>query len=151
MDEGLKFLSKLLLDIRLDDLPLDEPIPNDRLPTLEQAATSPNLHASRYPNLYRVITEEQPTVRELIRSRAKATGHQFQIGTVAAIADDMQHWYESYACDGFTIIPPHMPEGFDRIAAELVPELQRRNLFRTEYPGTTFRDTLGLKRPAVLR
>ena len=151
MDEGLRFLSKLLLDIRLDDLPLDEPIPEDRLPTLEQAATSPNLHASRYPNLHRVVTEERPTLRELIRSRAKATGHQFQVGTVASIADDMQHWYESHACDGFTIIPPYMPEGFDLIATELVPELQRRRLFRTEYPGTTFRDTLGLKRPAVLR
>ncbi|MET4639835.1 NtaA/DmoA family FMN-dependent monooxygenase [Mycetocola sp. 2940] len=144
IDDGLAYLSLLLLDVPLADLPLDEPIPVHRLVSLEQAAASPNLHASRYPNLYRIVVDERPTLREMIRTRAKITGHQFQLGTPSSIADDMQHWFESYACDGFTIIPPYMPEGFARVATELVPELQRRGLFRTEYAGGTLRDTLGL-------
>ncbi len=146
IEDGLKYLSNLLLDIRLDDLDLDRPIPVDRLMTPEEAERSANLHASRYPNLYRIVVEERPTLREMIRSRAKISGHQFQLGTPASIADEMQHWFESEACDGFTIIPPYMPEGFTRICSELVPELQRRGLFRTEYPGSTLRETLGIRR-----
>lgn len=146
IEDGLKYLSNLLLDIPLDDLDLDRPIPIDRLPTLEAAAESTNLHASRYPNLYRIVVDERPTLREMIRTRAKISGHQFQLGSAASIADEMQHWFESGACDGFTIIPPYMPEGFTRICQELVPELQRRELFRTEYPGSTLRETLGIPR-----
>jgi hypothetical protein len=63
----------------------------------------------------------------------------------------MQLWLEAGACDGFTILPPYMPEGLDIVCQKLVPELQSRGLFRTEYPGTTLRDTLGIERPAPNR
>lgn len=142
LSDGIAYLSLLLLDVRLDDLDPDLPIPIDRLLTLEEAQQSPNLHASRYPNMYRIIVEDRPTLRELVKTRAKATGHQFLIGSASRIADEMEHWFRSEACDGFTVIPPYMPEGLTRICSELVPELQRRGLFRTEYPGTTLRDTI---------
>ena len=147
MADGLAYLSILLLDVPLHDLDLDRPIPVERLIPLEEAAASKNLHASRYANLYHTIVDDKPTLREVIRTKAKFTGHQMQLGTPQSIADDFESWFAAGACDGFTIIPPYMPEGLERICRELVPELQRRGLFRTEYPGTTLRDTLGLPRP----
>ncbi|GAA3905587.1 NtaA/DmoA family FMN-dependent monooxygenase [Microbacterium invictum] len=144
LEDGIAYLSLLLLDVPLDDLDPDAPIPVERLLTLEEAESSKNLHASRYPNIHRIIVEERPTLREMVRTRAKATGHQFLIGSASTIADEMEHWFRNAACDGFTIIPPYMPEGVTRICRELVPELQRRGIFRTEYPGTTLRDTLGI-------
>jgi FMN-dependent oxidoreductase (nitrilotriacetate monooxygenase family) len=68
-------------------------------------------------------------------------------GTPAAVADRMQEWQEAGACDGFMLQIPYFPGGLESVVRLLVPELQRRGLFRTEYPGTTLRDHLGLARP----
>ena len=68
-------------------------------------------------------------------------------GTPAQVADVMQEWFEGGACDGFTLAFSHLPGGLDDVCRLLVPELQRRGLFRTEYGGTTLRDNLGLARP----
>jgi alkanesulfonate monooxygenase SsuD/methylene tetrahydromethanopterin reductase-like flavin-dependent oxidoreductase (luciferase family) len=70
------------------------------------------------------------------------------VGTPAQIADRMEEWLETRACDGFNVMFPFVPEGLDDVVDRLVPELQRRGLFRTAYSGTTLRDHLGLKRPA---
>ena len=59
----------------------------------------------------------------------------------------MQEWWEAGACDGFMLQIPYFPGGLERVVRLLVPELQRRRLFRTEYTGTTLRDHLGLARP----
>ena len=69
------------------------------------------------------------------------------------IADEMEEWLESRACDGFNIMFPWVPGGLDDFVDRVVPELQRRNLFRREYEGTTLRQNLGLPRPeeSVLR
>jgi hypothetical protein len=56
----------------------------------------------------------------------------------------MQQWFEEGACDGFIVQPPYLPGGADRFVDLVVPELQRRGLFRTEYEGTTLRENLGL-------
>ncbi|URN04699.1 NtaA/DmoA family FMN-dependent monooxygenase [Actinomadura madurae] len=151
VDVGLADLSFQLVGADLSGLDLDEPVPVERLPTLEQAAASTMLNASRYRNMYRIITQERPTLRQLIRTRTKSASHQLLRGTASDIADQMQEWYDRRACDGFTITPPYMPEGLDRICDLLVPELQDRGIFRTEYEGTTLRDTLGLERPTPLR
>ncbi|WP_236791913.1 NtaA/DmoA family FMN-dependent monooxygenase [Amycolatopsis sp. GM8] len=150
VEVGLADLTFQLIGADLTGLELDEPIPVERLPTLEEAARSTMLNASRYPNMYRIITEEKPTLRHLIRTRTKSASHQLLRGTASSIADEMQKWYDQRACDGFTITPPYMPEGLDRVCDLLVPELQDRGIFRTEYEGTTLRDTLGLERPAVV-
>ncbi|MEF2978567.1 NtaA/DmoA family FMN-dependent monooxygenase [Subtercola sp. YIM 133946] len=144
---GLNELSTLLLGADLDGLDLDEPLPVERLKTLEEAAGHSHLGASRYPNMYRLVTEQRPTLRELVRTSSQSAGHPVFVGTATSVADQMQQWFEAEACDGFMISPPYMPEGLDAVCDLLVPELQRRGLFRTEYPGETLRDTLALARP----
>ncbi|WP_232628361.1 LLM class flavin-dependent oxidoreductase [Methylobacterium sp. Leaf118] len=69
------------------------------------------------------------------------------VGTPSQVADRMQEWLEADACDGFNVMFPFVPEGLDAFVDDVVPELQRRGLFRTAYEGTTLRDHLGLKRP----
>ena len=69
------------------------------------------------------------------------------VGTPAQIADEMQRWLEGEACDGFNIMFPFLPAGLDDFVDKVVPELQRRGLFRTAYEGKTLRENLGLARP----
>ncbi|MBN8992866.1 MAG: LLM class flavin-dependent oxidoreductase [Rhizobiales bacterium] len=69
-------------------------------------------------------------------------------GTPGSVADRMQEWFEAGACDGFMLQVPYLPGGLEEVVHGLVPELQRRGLFRTEYDGSTLRDSLGLPRPA---
>ena len=63
------------------------------------------------------------------------------------VADEMEEWYRAGACDGFILQPAYLPGSLDDICALLVPELQQRGLFQTEYQGTTLRDHLGMARP----
>ena len=70
------------------------------------------------------------------------------VGTPARIADEMQAWLEGRACDGFNVMFPYVPGGLVDFVEQVVPELQRRGLFRKEYSGTTLREHLGLPRPA---
>jgi FMN-dependent oxidoreductase (nitrilotriacetate monooxygenase family) len=70
-------------------------------------------------------------------------------GTPDAVADQMQEWQDAGACDGFMLQIPYFPGGLESVVRLLVPELQRRGLFRTEYTGTTLRDHLGLVRPTA--
>ena len=69
-------------------------------------------------------------------------------GTPESVADRMQEWFEAGACDGFMLQIPYFPGGVEDVVHRLVPELQRRGLFRTEYDGPTLRDSLGIARPA---
>jgi alkanesulfonate monooxygenase len=87
------------------------------------------------------------TVRQLAQHVGGYAGASF-VGTPGSIADAMQEWLESRACDGFNIMFPTVPAGLDEFVDLVVPELQRRGIFRTEYEGTTLREHLGLKRPA---
>lgn len=66
------------------------------------------------------------------------------VGSTKQVADQMQQWVEEYAADGFNLLPHHMPGGFRDFVDLIIPELQRRRLFRTEYKGTTLRENLGL-------
>lgn len=68
-------------------------------------------------------------------------------GTAADIADEMQLWLESGSCDGFIIMFPYLPAGLDDFVNKVVPELQRRDIYRKAYTGKTLRDHLGLPRP----
>ena len=70
------------------------------------------------------------------------------VGTVKTVADEMEEWLETNACDGFNIMFPFLPMGLDAVVDRLVPELQRRGLFRRAYEGRTLRENLGLPRPA---
>jgi FMN-dependent oxidoreductase (nitrilotriacetate monooxygenase family) len=86
------------------------------------------------------------TVRQ-IAGRLGGYGGLGMVGTPAMIADQMQEWLETGASDGFNVMFPYLPGGLDDFVTKVVPELQRRGLFRTEYEGRTLRENLGLPRP----
>jgi alkanesulfonate monooxygenase len=69
------------------------------------------------------------------------------LGTPEAIADQLEEWFINDAADGFNIMPPILPTGLDEFVNLVVPVLQKRGLFRTEYEGSTLRENLGLRRP----
>ena len=69
------------------------------------------------------------------------------VGTPQTIADQMEEWLMERGCDGFNIMFPYLPEGLDDFVDRVVPVLQKRGLFRTEYEGVTLRENLGLPRP----
>ncbi|MFP4905254.1 NtaA/DmoA family FMN-dependent monooxygenase, partial [Paraburkholderia sp. BR14261] len=89
------------------------------------------------------------TVRELIRALAGGGGHRVIVGTPEQIANDIEHWFKGEAADGFNLMPDALPDGLEAFVEGVVPILQRRGLFRTEYEGNTLRSHLGLERPAV--
>jgi len=70
------------------------------------------------------------------------------LGTASDIADALEEWYRAGAADGFNIMPQTLPEELNLFVGEVIPELQRRGLFRTRYEGATLRENLGLPRPA---
>jgi alkanesulfonate monooxygenase SsuD/methylene tetrahydromethanopterin reductase-like flavin-dependent oxidoreductase (luciferase family) len=125
------------------DWELDAPVPP--LPPLS-AFTGPK---GRYGTILRIIETEQPTVRQLLGRLAAGGGHCTVVGTPEQIADHMEHWMRNEGADGFNLMPPSLPDGIDDFVDHVVPVLQRRGLFRTEYAGTTLRDHLGLARPSA--
>jgi N-acetyl-S-(2-succino)cysteine monooxygenase len=90
---------------------------------------------------------ENMTFRDLYNVAAAARGHWAICGTATQVADILEEWFVAEAADGFMILPAHFPRSLDLFVERVVPELQRRGLFRHEYSGTTLRDHLGLKRP----
>ncbi|BAI73600.1 hypothetical protein AZL_a00690 (plasmid) [Azospirillum sp. B510] len=86
------------------------------------------------------------TVRQLAQRLGGYAGFTF-VGTPGSIADEMQQWLEEEGADGFNVMFPFLPAGLDDFVRQVVPELQRRGIFRREYEGTTLRDHLSLKRP----
>ncbi|MBV6303328.1 LLM class flavin-dependent oxidoreductase [Candidimonas humi] len=94
--------------------------------------------------------KKNPSVRDFVEGSGRGTlkeGPTF-VGTASQVADEMQEWFE-HACDGFVVSATRVPGSYEDFARLVVPELQRRGLFRREYPGNTLRDTLGVSRPAV--
>ncbi|MFC7474703.1 LLM class flavin-dependent oxidoreductase [Dankookia sp. GCM10030260] len=90
---------------------------------------------------------DRMTWRDLFNLTGAARGHWVVCGTPEDVADTLQEWFEGRAADGFNILPAWFPGAFDEFVDQVVPILQRRGLFRTDYAGTTLRDHLGLARP----
>lgn len=116
----------------------DGPLPDDIAET--------NASKTSREGVLKLAASEKLTVRQLAQRYGGYSGLAF-VGTPQSIADDMSKWLNEEACDGFTVVFPFLPEGLNDVADRLVPELQRRGLFRKEYEGTTLRDHLGLPRP----
>lgn len=93
------------------------------------------------------VRRQKPTLRQLLATLAGARGHLAIAGTPEQIADMIEDWFTSGAADGFNIMPPVLPSMLDVFCSEVVPLLQRRDLFRTAYEGQTLRDHFGLARP----
>ena len=135
---GLSLLSGMTGNVDLSQFPVDGPLPD--LPET-------NGGKSRQRLLFDLAKRENLTIRQLYLRIAGARGHQQVVGTPQRIADQLQHWFEEGAADGFNIMAPWLPGGLSEFADQVIPELQRRGLFRTEYEGTTLRDNLGLPKP----
>jgi alkanesulfonate monooxygenase SsuD/methylene tetrahydromethanopterin reductase-like flavin-dependent oxidoreductase (luciferase family) len=135
------------LGISLDELADDEPIPLELLPEPDAAGGSQTF----YRVVRDIIVAEQPTLRQLLKKLSGGGGHRIVVGTPEQIADDIETWFRYGAADGFNVMPDVLPSGFDDFADHVVPELQRRGLFRQDYTGSTLRDHLGLGIPAVPR
>ncbi|MCH5557376.1 LLM class flavin-dependent oxidoreductase [Pseudomonas syringae] len=137
---GVALLGRMLGNFDLSGYPLDGPLPE--LPLTDSG------QRSRQKLLTELADQENLTLAQLGRRIAGGRGHYSLIGTPEQIADELQRWFEQGAADGFNVLVPHLPGGLEDVAQLLVPELQRRGLFRAEYEGTTLRENLGLQRPA---
>jgi alkanesulfonate monooxygenase len=93
-----------------------------------------------------LAAREKLTVRQLAQRLGGYSGLAM-VGTPQSIADEMQEWLETNGSDGFTVMFPYLPGGLDDFVDRVVPELQRRGIFRRDYEGKTLRENLGLPRP----
>src|SRR5579863_7707584 len=117
--------------------------PDGPLPDIPES----NASKSARERVVELARREKLTVRQLAQRLGGYSGLAM-VGTAATIADEMEEWLASEASDGFTIMFPYLPGGLDDFADKVVPELQRRGLFRRDYEGKTLRENLGLPRPA---
>jgi len=135
---GLLLLSRMTgTDLR--GLPLDGPLP-------EPPAVI-NGNQSRQTLLLQMARRRNMTIRELYLEVSGARGHWTIWGDASQIADQLEEWFTTGAADGFNVMPPVLPKSLNDFVDLVVPELQRRGLFRKEYTGSTLREHLGLARP----
>ena len=135
---GISILEHTIGVHGLDKLPLDGPVP-------EMADTNGPL--SRQRLLLEQAKRDNLTFWELCLANAGPRGHVLSIGTPSQVADEMEHWFKDGAADGFNVMPAWNPGSLKDFVDLVIPELQRRGLFRTEYEATTLRGNLGLPRP----
>ena len=125
-------------------LPLDRPLTVADFPDPSENEAA----RSRTEVFVGFVREHHPTLRQLLAKLAGARGHFTFEGTPEQVADLMEDWLDNGAADGFNLMPPVLPQMLDVFIAEVIPLLQRRGRFRTEYQGDTLRAHLGLSRPA---
>lgn len=135
---GLQLLSQRL-NYDLSGHDIDGPLPD-----IPQTALS----SSRVDLFVDMARREKLTIKDLYRRIAGARGHMEVVGSPVEVADLMEQWVVEEACDGFNIMPPVFPGSLSDFVELVVPELQRRGLYRTRYEGSTLRANLGLTRPA---
>ena len=116
--------------------------PDGPLPDIPES----NASKSGRERVVELAREEKLTVRQLAQRLGGYSGLAF-VGTAETIADAMEEWLLSEGSDGFNVMFPFLPAGLDDFVDKVVPELQRRNIFRREYEGSTLRENLGLTRP----
>lgn len=135
---GVAMLSDIV-GLDLSQYPLDGPVPDVPLTNTQQGRQKVVMDMAR---------AEHMTIRQLYMRVATARGHRVVHGTAADIADALEEWYRGGAADGFNIMPQVLPQGLNEFVEYVIPELQRRGLFRRQYAGKTLRENLGLPRPA---
>jgi FMN-dependent oxidoreductase (nitrilotriacetate monooxygenase family) len=125
------------IDMSIYDL--DGPVPEDLVPS------------DSYHTFARVMLDkakrENMRLRDIYNLMAAARGHWVLCGTPDYIADTLETWFTTGAADGFNVMPSHFLGGLADFVDMVVPILQARGLYRTEYEGTTLRDLMGLARP----
>ena len=135
---ALALLTERLGGIDLSGHPLDGPVPEMK---------GNDVRMSNPPELAKLASRENLTIRQLAYRYAAARSHWMIRGSAKEIADHLEEWFVTKAADGFNILPQILPGALNDFVDLVVPELQRRGLFRTEYEGATLRENLGLPRP----
>jgi FMN-dependent oxidoreductase (nitrilotriacetate monooxygenase family) len=93
--------------------------------------------------------KKNPTVREFIQISGRGRVHNPIVGGPKDVADRLEQWFVEHACDGFVVSATHVPGAYEDFVRFVVPELQRRGLFRKDFAGRTLRDNLGIPVPQV--
>src|SRR5690348_5235332 len=129
---GLRGVARLCGGLDIYDYPPDGPLPP--LP--------PSNAARARQEMIIAMGRRGMTIREIGRVLGMSQAHRVAYGTPQQLADDMQEWLEAEACDGFNLLFAHYPKPLEEFVTLVVPELQRRGIFRTEYEGATLRANL---------
>ncbi len=132
---GVQYLSASL-GMDLSSYPVDGPVPEiigDNIGT-----------SSRRYAVIEMAKKENLSIRQTYLRTMRALGHIVMKGSPTQVADQMEDWYKSNCCDGFNVHVPLQPTGLRRFVDLVIPELQRRGLFRKEYSGGTLREMMGL-------
>ncbi|MBK17311.1 MAG: nitrilotriacetate monooxygenase [Rhodospirillaceae bacterium] len=135
---GLAYLSRR---IGHDLTQMDPDIPMPDIDAVDDVGT-------RSGQMIELAKRENWTLRQLYQHFSATRGHMVLVGTPTTVADAMQEWFENGACDGFNVLPSLFPDEFESFVDLVVPELQRRGLFRTAYEGNTLRDLLEVPEPS---
>lgn len=136
---GLALLASYLSTDALNGLPLDGPLPDLKAGEGMQSRQQLVIDQSRREGL---------SIREVARHFAGARGHWRLVGTASDVADELEAWFAGGACDGFNVLASYFPGELHSFVDNVIPELQRRGIFRTAYEGSTLRANLGLEIPA---
>ena len=121
---------------------MDEPFSD------EEIAGISGMQAMR-DRVLQVSGKKNPTPRDFIAATGRGLMRHAWVGTPKQIVDRMEEWFTAPACDGFVVGATHVPGTYEDFVKLVVPELQRRGLFRKEYAGATLRENLGLPRPPL--
>jgi N-acetyl-S-(2-succino)cysteine monooxygenase len=135
---GLELLSAAVGGFDLSRYPLDGPLPD--IP----GSKGSQGHFKQVMDMARI---EGLTIRQIYMRYAGARGNRTVMDTPGKIADEMEDWFLKEAIDGFLIQPSYLPGGLDEFVSTVIPELQRRGIFRRSYSGRTLRENLGLPKP----
>ena len=130
-------LQMALKFFKLSGHDLDAPFPD----------VPPESVVSRGRHHVEAAKREGLTLRQVLIRSSASNAHSSAIGTAKDVADQLQHWFEDGGCDGFNFMPAVNPLSLEAVIDEIVPELRRRGLCRTEYEGETLRENFGV--PAV--
>lgn len=128
------------LQIAPEKLELDKPLP-DPLPL------PVNANQTMFQGTVAIARRGNLTVRQLLKALGGGVGHRIIVGTPESIADDIETWFKAGAADGFNLMPDVLPTGLEVFVDTVVPLLQKKGIFRTEYKGRTLRDHFGLQQP----
>jgi FMN-dependent oxidoreductase (nitrilotriacetate monooxygenase family) len=136
---GVAALSRTL-GADLTGVDMDTPLPEIK---------SAKMMETRALGIVETARRDGLTVRQVYERLVVSKGHRQVVGTATDIADNLQEWFEAGGADGYNIMPAMMPNGLNDFVEFIVPELQRRGLYRSAYRGNTLRDHLGLPRPEI--
>lgn len=134
---GLGILSDFLGGVDLTAYPLDGPLPD-----LSNVAT--NQLKSRFDLIVELANRHKYSIKELYEHVAASRGHYIYVGTKAGLVDVMEEWFTEGAADGFNLLPPLLPNSLEDFVQDVIPLLQQKGLYQTEYIGSTFRERIGL-------